>query len=106
MDLKLASQTGQPTPWAAHRAFLTLARERQCQVKIVIGEETPAEEVEEAARLLQDVAPGVPLILQAVTRDGEIAVSGSSLLSLQTRAGRIHPHTRVIPQTHRLLGMP
>ncbi len=105
MDFKLASLTGEPTPWEAHRAFLELARERNCQVKIVVGEETLASEIETAARLLQDVAPAVPLILQAVTRHGLTGVSGQILLGFQTLAARIHPLTRVIPQTHRFLGV-
>ncbi|MFA5515524.1 MAG: 7-carboxy-7-deazaguanine synthase QueE [Desulfuromonadales bacterium] len=105
MDFKLASQTGEPTPWDAHRAFLALARERDCQVKIVVGEETSAEEIEAAARLLREVAPATPLIMQAVTRDGAIGVSGRTLLGLQTLAAKIHPPTRVIPQTHRFLGV-
>jgi organic radical activating enzyme len=105
MDIKLASATGAPTPWEAHRLFLTLARERDCQVKIVVGEETPTAEVEGAAHLLREIAPAVPLILQPVTVKGEITISGQALLQLQTAAGRIHPPTRVIPQTHRFLGV-
>lgn len=105
MDLKLPSQTGRPAPWEAHRSFLSLARERGCQVKAVVGEETPWEEIEAAARLVKETAPDVPLVLQAVTRGGKIAIPASTLIDLQTRAARIHPNTRVIPQTHRFLGL-
>ncbi len=105
MDFKLPSQTGLAPLWDEHRRFLTLARERACQVKMVVGEDTPWEEIEEAAILLQEVAPEVPLILQALTRNAKIAVSGRVLMEMQTRAARIHPPTRVIPQTHRFLGL-
>ncbi len=105
MDFKLPSQTGLAPLWDAHRRFLALAKERPCQVKMVVGENASAEEIEEAAGLLRDTAPEVPLILQAVTRNGKIAVSGRTLLDMHTRAARIHPPTRVIPQMHRFMGL-
>jgi organic radical activating enzyme len=106
MDIKLASQTGCDTPWQAHRDFLALARTKQCCIKAVVGEETPFEEAEEAARLVHEVAPDASLILQPVTRKGQIEISGRMLLDLQTRAARVHPLIRVIPQTHRFIGIP
>jgi len=105
MDIKLPSQTGADTPWQDHCNFLALARDRECQVKVVVGEETPAKEVENAARMVQQVAPQVPLILQPVTRNGEIAITARMLIDLQTRAARIHPAVRIIPQTHRFIGL-
>lgn len=105
MDIKLSSVTGVAVPWEEHRAFLSLARNRECQVKVVVGEETPAEEVETAARLVHEVAPEVPLILQPLTREEGMAISSPALLDLQTRAARMHPRVRVIPQTHRFIGL-
>ena len=105
MDLKFASLTGAPTPWDAHRSFLRLAARRRCCVKAVVGEETPGEEIDRAAALLHEVAPEVPLILQPVTREGKAAVSGRTLLELQTRAASIHAPVLVIPQTHRFLDL-
>lgn len=105
MDLKLASVTGCPTPWDIHRRFLDAARNKPGQAKAVVGPKTPAGEIEAAARLLRETAPEWPLILQALTVDGKVAVSGRDLLALQETAARIHPPVRVIPQTHRLLGV-
>jgi len=105
MDIKLPSQSGRPTPWQQHCNFLALAREKECQVKVVVGEETERREVEAAARMVEDVAPEIPLILQPVTRVGQIAISGRALIDLHTAAARFHPATRVIPQTHRFLGL-
>lgn len=105
MDLKFASLTALPTPWEAHRAFLRLAAQRPCCVKAVVGEETEAEEIDRAAALLHEAAPQVPLILQPVTREGQVAISGRTLLDLQTRAARHHPPVLVIPQTHRFLDL-
>lgn len=105
MDIKLPSQTGVNAPWQAHSNFLALAREKDCQVKIVVGEETPPREVEAAARMVDEVAPEVPLVLQPVTNEGRILVSARNLLDLQTLAARIHPNTRIVPQTHRFIGL-
>lgn len=105
MDIKLPSQTGCVTPWQDHCNFLALAREKECQVKAVIGEETSRREVEAAARMVEDVAPEVPLILQPATREGRIAISSRALIDLHTAAARFHPATRVIPQTHRFIGL-
>jgi 7-carboxy-7-deazaguanine synthase len=105
MDIKLCSMTGVATSWDAHQKFLELARKKGCQVKAVVGEETPVEEIEQAARLVHQAAPEVPLVLQAVTRDGGVTISGRTLLDFQTRAAGIHPLVRVIPQTHRFIGV-
>ena len=105
MDLKLPSQTGCRPLWEEHREFLRLGRERIGQVKAVIGEETPVEEVEQAARLLREFAPEVPLILQPVTRNGRPDISPAALFALQTRAAAIHPNLRIIPQIHKFLGV-
>ncbi|WP_082351177.1 7-carboxy-7-deazaguanine synthase QueE [Desulfuromonas soudanensis] len=105
MDLKLASLTGVPTPWEAHRDFLHLARRTNCCVKLVVGEEVSREELEEAAALVHEAGDDVLLILQPVTRDGRSGLRGADLLALQGLAARIHPQTLVIPQTHRFIDL-
>lgn len=105
MDIKLASQSGCVTPWQEHCNFLALARQKDCQVKIVISEETPVREVEAAARMVNDIAPDVPLVLQPLTSEGRISISAPMLLDLQTRAARLHSNVRIIPQTHRFIGL-
>ena len=105
MDIKLASLTGVPTPWATHQAFLRLAATRNCFVKAVVGEETPLEEVTQAAQLVAGVAPQCELILQPVTREGRPMLTPRQLLDLQGAAARFHPGVRIIPQTHRFIGL-
>jgi 7-carboxy-7-deazaguanine synthase len=105
MDVKLASVTKAPTPWAEHRQFLSLAKAVSCCVKAVIGEETSAAEVEEVARLVAATAPEALLILQPQTRNGKVAVAANLLMTLQGRAAGIHGNIRVIPQTHHFLNL-
>ena len=105
MDIKLASQTGETTPWEAHEEFLALAAGRGCCVKAVVGAETTVEEVQQVAELLRCAASEVPLILQPITRRGEVGMDAAQLLELQAQAARIHSRIRVIPQTHAFLGL-
>jgi 7-carboxy-7-deazaguanine synthase len=105
MDVKLASLSGVPTPWMEHREFLRLAATRQCFVKAVVGEETPLEEITTTAQLVADCAPESELILQPVTRGGQVGLAARQLLDLQGAAARCHPRVRVIPQTHRFIGL-
>lgn len=105
MDIKLASQTGEPTPWEAHEEFLALAAGKGCCVKAVVGPETSVEEVRVAAELLHRTAPQVPLILQPITRQGQVGVDAAHLLELQSQTARIHSQVRVVPQTHAFLGL-
>jgi organic radical activating enzyme len=105
MDLKLPSQTRMPAQWEAHREFLALAKEKKCLVKAVVGNDTPEDELLSAARLLRDVAPEVPLILQPVTMAGGVNLSARKLLAMQSLVAEIHPSVRVIPQTHHFLSV-
>lgn len=104
-DLKLASVSGVDTPWALHQAFLRQVGGIAGCVKVVVGEETELAEVKQAAGLVRSAAPQLPLILQPLTRAGEIGISSRQLLDFQTQAALIHPLTQVIPQTHRFIGV-
>lgn len=105
MDIKLAGISGLPTPWDAHAAFIEAGRQKICQVKVVVDECTMETELVAAARLVQQRAPEIPLIIQPRTVAGQPAVSGQRLLSLQTLAARLHNLTLVIPQMHPFLAV-
>ncbi len=108
-DLKLASATGAPTPWDAHRETYHLleGRRKALCVKAVVGAATPEAEVEAAAAFAVEHLPSAPLVLQPATPygDGPAAPSASTLFRLHRAAGRAHPDVRVIPQVHRFLGL-
>lgn len=106
MDIKLASVTGTPTPWPAHRRFLELAAQGACQVKAVVGPLTPEDEIDAVARLVQEVAPTVPLILQPQTIERRVSLAADRMLAMQARAAAIHGDVRVIPQVHHFLNAP
>ena len=105
MDIKLHSQTGERTDWELQHRFLEIARETQCYVKLVVGETTTELELQLAADLVNSVSTEIPIILQPVTVAGKIEVSTVCLLELQGLVAEIHPTVRVIPQTHRFMGL-
>ncbi len=105
MDLKLHSQTGIRTEWEIHRRFLEIAAESNCYVKLVVGEQTPDLELQLSADLVSGVAKNIPIVLQPVTLDNRIAISSTRLLQMQSLIAEIHPNVRVIPQTHRFIGL-
>ena len=105
MDIKGSAVTGAPTPWVDHADFLVLAKERLCQVKLVVDETTANTELLEAARLVNRFAPDVPFVIQPRTQAGAPVLGGKTLLDLQSIASAEHRDVRIIPQTHPWLGV-
>jgi len=77
----------------------------KCYAKLVVGEETPDIELQLAAELVSGVSSAIPIILQPVTLAGEIGISTGRLLQMQAFVAEIHPEVRIIPQTHRFMGV-
>jgi len=108
-DLKLESACGFPTPWDAHAATLDLlaAAGKTLAVKVVVCEATSDAEITRAAAFAAAHAPSAPLILQPVTArpGGPTPPSVATLFRLHAAAHAVHPDVRVIPQTHRMMGV-
>lgn len=105
MDFKLPSVTGKNPFWDEHRSFLRIASLKETFVKAVVGGKTTFEEIETAAELIKNTAPGVTLIIQPVSEIGDIKpVKAHYALELQQRALRIIDDVRIIPQLHKVMG--
>lgn len=105
MDIKGAAVTGAATPWEQHAAFMALAGDRLCQVKLVVDAGTTEAELLAAARLVNRCAPETSLILQPRTLASGPALGGTTLLGLQELAATAHRDVRIIPQIHPWLGV-
>jgi organic radical activating enzyme len=105
MDIKLNSLSGAITPWDEHRRFLQLANQRNCYVKMVVAENSRDLEIQLGAELVAGVSSEIPLILQPVTLNDQVAISTRRLLEMQQFVSVIHANVRIIPQTHRFLGL-
>ncbi|MBC9785976.1 7-carboxy-7-deazaguanine synthase QueE [Heliobacterium chlorum] len=105
MDIKVPESEDSPR-WALHRDFLRLAARKQGYAKIVITDTTSDRQLLRACEMVRREAPAYPIILQPLTNnDGTISLLPSRLLALQEKAMQVHNDVRLIPQTHKFLGI-
>lgn len=103
MDIKLPSVSGMGELWDAHAGFLDLCKGKELVVKVVVGPDTPLDEISLAAGMVSERAPGSVFVIQPVTSDNMPGKSGDWLLGLYSEANKFLPRVRVIPQVHKLL---
>ncbi len=93
----------------AHEAFLARAAQSDASVyvKVVVTPSTKDDELDTVVERIARVAPETPLILQPVTPSGPVreAPSARQLLAWLRSCRRRLPDVRVIPQTHKSLGV-
>ena len=113
MDIKPPTATRDRSVWESHEAFLRRAvggvRHRpEVFVKIVVTRETSEEELERSFRLVAQVDSQIPVVLQPVTPWGPVKESPTpqQLDRWRQMACRSLSDVRVIPQVHRILGVP
>ncbi|PIQ81483.1 MAG: hypothetical protein COV76_08720 [Candidatus Omnitrophica bacterium CG11_big_fil_rev_8_21_14_0_20_64_10] len=110
MDLKPPSATGDRAVWAEHEAFLDAARRLNLElfIKLIVTAGTDDGEVERAFRLVAERDPGIPVVLQPVTPHGPVKETPTSdrLLAWQGTGRRLLRDVRILPQVHKLLGVP
>lgn len=106
MDMKLPSTAGCIEHlWDLHRLFLQASLKHNVSVKIVVGNDTNDDEIQQLCDIMATVDHSIPLFLQPVTLpDGGVGVSATHILHLQELASSRLPDVRVIPQMHKLLG--
>lgn len=110
LDIKCPSNTGERPRWDEHEACLRLAEAagRDVYVKMPVDEGTAPDEVEHGARLAARAGPGAPLFLTPLTppESSTLQISPARLERLHALASRYHPDVRVLPQLHKVLGIP
>lgn len=106
MDFKLPSATGLKPYWEEHRLFLQRAARRDVFVKLVLSQQSTADEIDTSLALIRDIDPEILLILQPVTPYGSVRHSPTpeQMLNWQSRAKQALKRVRVIPQTHKMMG--
>lgn len=107
MDIKMPGTISYSDYWDRHHDFLLVASQKEVFVKVVITEHTPDDDIRQAALLIRDINPAIPLVLQPVT-----AIKGNRILppdakrvlDIQSLALKFLNNVRVIPQTHKIMG--
>jgi len=106
MDIKLPSSTGEESMWDHHRDFLAVAATRELSVKTVVNSLTRHWEIIRAAELTAAASPSIPFIIQPETGDDlSVRITPAELIELQELASGILTDVRIIPQTHRFIGL-
>jgi len=105
MDLKPESAIGRDM-WEAHRWFLE-AGGKKIFVKMVLTGATSEEELRRAVNLIAGVRRETPFVLQPATPWGSAkSIPLARLASWWELATRQLPDARILPQIHRLWGIP
>jgi 7-carboxy-7-deazaguanine synthase len=106
MDLKLSSNSGEPPLWNEHRAFLVSSLGKNVYVKVPVDENTRDGEVREAAHLVAAADRRVVFFLQPIFSPRSVMqISVARLEHFYDIASTELPDVRVLPQTHRVLGV-
>ena len=106
MDIKLPSNTGEGAFWDAHQRFLAAACGK-AYVKVLVDDGTAASDVERAAQLVRCEAPDAPVFLQPISgSSGRLEIGPASLDRFFAAARKHIGNVRVLPQTHKALGIP
>lgn len=108
MDFKLPSSAGTRAYWKEHAEFLKIAARKKVFVKSVVTADTKTEDVEEAVRLIRTVDKNIHFIMQPATpvKNFDKSPGEKSLpefLNIALRGGV--ENSRVMPQTHKILGV-
>lgn len=109
MDIKLPSASGE-NYWTAHAEFLRCCHTAGVEVfcKLILSQQTTAEELEQTTELIASIDPAIPLILQPVTPLGNKpqiqAPTPAQVLHWQALCKTRLKQVRVIPQTHKMIG--
>ena len=106
MDIKLPSTSGITDMWEHHRQFLKVAVQKNVFVKIVVDSHTEDWEIARSCELISSISDAIPLVLQPVTKlNGEPGISPLRALELHELAAGYLRGIRLIPQTHKFLGL-
>jgi organic radical activating enzyme len=106
MDIKLPSLMDGREYWAEHKSFLELANKKEVYVKLVVSATTTNIEFFTAIQLIAAINPNTLLVLQPITTDqANLKITPDRLYELQEHALQRLSNVRVIPQTHKYIGM-
>jgi len=105
MDIKLPSNTGEAAYWETHERFLAAAGDK-AYVKILLDNDTAEDELVRAAKLVRRAARSAPVFLQPITTSsGRIDLQPANLQRFFLAARRHVEDIRVLPQTHKFMGV-
>jgi pyruvate-formate lyase-activating enzyme len=110
LDFKCPSNTGERPRWDEHEACLRAAVAARCEVyvKVPVDATTDPAEVERGARIVAAIDARVPVFLTPLTEpeSPRLTIEPHDLARLQAVASAHVADVRVLPQLHKVLGIP
>jgi len=104
MDIKLPSSTGERPRWEEHGKFLSASTGPALFAKAVVTRTTSDDDVVTAARLLAQHDRRLIFVIQPA--GGSFAPDPMNVLRFQHHALALLEDVRVLPQVHKVLGIP
>ena len=110
MDVKLSSVTHEKNTFPSHWQFLSCLRKYNVDsfIKLIVSEETDESELMEAVKgIHKSGGQDTIVVLQALSATERVSniPSVQQLMRWQEKIADVLPFVRVIPQTHKMMGM-
>ncbi len=106
MDIKLPSNSGETAFWDVHERFLEMSADK-VYVKMLVDDGTAFDDVERASRMVAAAGPDIAVYLQPISSPNQMVVIDPVRLGGFFRTAREWvKEVRVVPQIHKMLGLP
>ena len=100
-DIKLQSSTKQKNQFFINDEFMSVAKKKECFIKVVFDENIEKDEVSNIIKIAKK--HNLPIILQPLTIKNRINSDIKKIMCIYDMFYTLYPNTRLIPQTHKFL---
>ena len=100
-DIKLKSVTKQENQFEINDEFMSLAKNKECFIKVVYDENITKEEISEVIRIAGN--HNLPIILQPMMTKNIFASDINKLVEIYKIFYTLYKNTRLIPQMHKFM---
>jgi len=110
MDIKLPSVTGEAGTWNEHLKFLRriIQSGAGATIKLVVNADTAQEDLDRAVEIIREAGSQFPVILQPMTatlQSNRVPTARQVLTWQSQMAVALGQTVRIIPQTHKIMGL-
>ena len=100
-DIKLESASKQKNQFEINDEFISVAKNKECFVKVVFDEKITKEEISHVLKIVQK--QGVMLVLQPMMKRNKLAINSDKFFEIFKIFYSVYPNCRLIPQVHKFL---
>ena len=100
-DIKLQSATKQKNQFFINDEFMSIAKKKECFIKVVFDENIEKEEISHVIKIAKK--HDLPIILQPLMNKNKLKSDINKLMSVYNLFYTLYSNTRLIPQIHKFL---